>query len=288
MENEYPQFVKDLRQWVKENFENSMTAAARALDIPEGTFGSIYRGDRKSVEDIGCTTRKKIYARGVKSFYSPFFEPIDPEKDSGQVQLQKYIVAHYGGSIQKFAEKTGVHKGTIHGFLAGRTKRFKKNVRNIIAAKTRLPAFGGEWVTAYGEQQAPSAGSTMPQGAESPRGLVEAVLGIESELRGLTLSIAQNSPSYAGQLLKTYEPSLTERKQLVEAAIDVLVEQANYYRNATQDEREALVMHLRRLGEIERWGYTVNLLSAITQPGNTPDTFARSIEPPKKIKSNKT
>jgi hypothetical protein len=92
--------------------------------------------------------------------------------------------------------------------------------------------------------------------------------GLQSELR---------AHGYAGEL------TAEQRRGIVEGAIDVLVEQMDYYRGASQQERNSLVDHLTRRGEVPRWGWVSNILGGIAKK-ESPETFARGYSPPEKEK----
>ena len=287
MTKELPEYARELREILNRE-KLKPTEAARQCGLKHSTFDGIYYGHRKQVDDIGIGLRRKIYEQfKVPSFYSPFFDPLNSEKDEPRAQLTKYIVQHFDGSVINFVQAMKkkdikVNKSTLHNFLAGRIKYPQGKICGRLYTFTGLECFKTN------EVEVVPAEKTPQEQVSGPQGLVSTILNIERDLGSIKIALAQQSSSYeAAQLLQKYVPTPQERTQLVEIAIDVLVDQMDYFKTSPQEEREALVRHLRELGEVERWGYVVNLLQGINKAGNTPDTFARMLEVPKKTKRNR-
>jgi hypothetical protein len=134
-----------------------------------------------------------------------------------------------------------------------------------------------------------AASTPQLESNQNSEDLVNLLGSIERNLIGLKINLSKRTDNYstAKLLNSNYQPSLDDRMQIVETAIDLLVDQMDYYRLSSQKDRENLVGYLKGLGEVERWGYVVNMLSNITKPGSVPDTFLRSIEPPDKNREAK-
>lgn len=278
-----PEYASELQKKVKE-LGLSINEAARQANINEVTFRGIYRGDRESVNDITHINRKRIYNTfKLSSFHAPEFDPINPGEDSPQLQLKKFISDEYDGSVDQFAKASKIHSSTIYDFLGRRIKSPRSNVKQRLYAASNLACFNQDRkLSVETPVERPSALVAEPR---EKGGLLETLLHIEEELSNVKYSLTQNLSSYeAAKLLQNREPNVRERMQLVEVAIDILVDQMNYFKTSSQEEREALVKHLRELDEVERWGYVVNILSGIHKPGNTPDTFARTLEAPQKAR----
>ena len=102
MSEQLPQYATELQEALKRERLTS-NDAARAAGLNEETFRGVLKGQIRNLENIYPGTRKKIYERfKIRSFYTPYFEPLDKEKDDAQTQLMKFIVQKYDGSINKF------------------------------------------------------------------------------------------------------------------------------------------------------------------------------------------
>ncbi len=278
-EQQLPQYASELREELKKRNLN-IVEAVRQSGVSERVLGGLYRGSVKNLDRVSVEARKKLWnTYHLQIFYSPYFEPINTEKDSPAVQLMKYIVENYKGSIDQFARDKGFDRGTIRYFISGEHSKMKPRIQQKVYEVTRLECFNNSELTKISKPQIKE--ETMKE--ETTSDLTERLSRISEGLESLKLEFAQNISKYeASQLLREREPTLEERMKTVETVIDILVEQINYYKTAPQEERESLVRHLRDLDEIDRWGYVVNIMHGLAKPGNTPDTFARSLEPPPK------
>ena len=201
-------------------------------------------------------------------------------------------------SIADVARKMEAPYEAIKDLLRGRIKYLSDDRRNKLYEITRLEILN-EPVEPLSEgyiklqadksktdKELTRSEPSVPLREGKRNDITRLLKNIEGSLKSLKIDLAQKASSYdAADLLKEdYKPTYEERVRVVETAIDLLVEQINYFKSSPQGERENLVRYLRDLGEIERWGYVVNVFGGITKQGNTPDTFARTLDSPQKNK----
>jgi len=297
MEELIPQYALELQRAVKET-GLGITEAAKKAGLNRSTFGNIYRGERKTLDRINPAVRKKIYdAFRIECFKLPYFNETE---DSPRAQLKRYIIEKYEGQISRFADSLKVRnlkvsKYSIAHFLRGDTLSFKGEQKQAIYEGTGLQCFAP--VVEAEILQTPLIQTQLEAKVQEELNqepiqermreegdITSRLANIERDLGAIKTSLAGKlSSNQAIKILGTnYKPNSQERMQVVEKAIDFLVEQMDYFKESSQEEREALIIHLREANEIDRWGYVVNLLNNISKSGNTPDTFVRSLDSPKK------
>lgn len=206
------------------------------------------------------------------------------ESKTWNEQLKEWY-QNSGKSQSQIYDEIHIPRGTFSNYISGSIKdlsRVSPERKRLLYQLTGLECFKDEIPTT--ELIKPSEDVR-----KSSDDLVSVLLYIDNNLACIKNELIQRLPYYESSVLlrSKYIPTSQERMQIVETAIDTLVEQMNYYKMAPPKEREELVKYLRDLGEVERWGYVVNLLSGINKPGDMPDTFARVLEAPKKIEIRK-
>ncbi|MBI2449186.1 hypothetical protein HYV49_02730 [Candidatus Pacearchaeota archaeon] len=200
-------------------------------------------------------------------------------------------------TIAEVAEKMGDQYDSIKDLLRGRKKIFSEERRIKLYEVTHLPILKEsieplERTYKKSNEQKVLTTKNLPEVKDvaiyrTLDSIVAILNNIENDFRNIKITLTQQFQNNASQFLNNYRPSHKERMQIVETAIDILVEQVDYYKTAPQQERKELVKYLDDLGEVERWGYVVNIIDKIHQPGNTPDTFCRTFNSPKKFNKRK-
>jgi len=192
-----------------------------------------------------------------------------------------------GMTLAQIQEKTSIPQSTFRDYLKGRTidlRKVSQERRQALCQLTGYEFFIADEteLTKYCIVPTDKKNELLK---ESDSDLTKILVDIEKNLYGIKLSLAQqlSSPEVLHLIRSQYSQNSHERMRTVETAIDILVEQVDYFRTTSQSERVKLVKYLKELGEIERWGYVVNIVDNLTKTDGIPDTFLRSMNPPKKI-----
>jgi transcriptional regulator with XRE-family HTH domain len=195
-------------------------------------------------------------------------------------------------TLNEIAKKMDSKPSTIGDLLGGKTRNLSEERREKLYEITgleilrepieRLESVG--YVRKEGSKALVKVKRKSNMKYENINGVTRKLSEIDENLAGLKIILMQQLPSYeACQIYKSGSNfDVEDRAQIVETAIDILVEQMNHYRLTNQKDRESLVKYLRDLGEVDRWGYLVNIFNNITKPSSVPDTFLRTYEPPNK------
>lgn len=285
-EKQLPQYAIELQEAVKRE-GLSLNEAARAAGLNLETFRDVFKGKITKVDNIYPKTRKRVYDRfKIRSFYTPYLDPVDTERDDAPTQLMKFIFQEYGGSIMRFAKENKLTETSIRYFVQRETKFVRSHISQRLYEITGYEVFNinssKKIVPEKREVEKEKKPELKPH--TQAQDIVSKLTELNSNIQSLRISIANELPHYeTSQLLSLNSAlSLEDRMQIVEKAIDILALQMEYFKTAPQKERESLIKYLHEADEINRWGYVVNILGGLSKPGNTPDTFARTLQLPTK------
>jgi hypothetical protein len=267
---------KQLKEWMELHPREASTIKER---IPNTTLANwLKEGSKLNLTKINIGTRAFLYkTTGLEVLkFDGYVDPesIDPRKIVSGEQPRAYTdiyLGYQGLNRTKLAEDSGVHGDTALKFVRGQSIRSEQ--LNLINAQLL------KYHNTYSSQQTVQQEAPQPQQREtrivqsSPEAKVPA---------GSLDRIAQGVESLLGEVRRlgaSYTPTSEQRKQIIIGAVDTLVEQLDYYRTASQADREELAKYL----EVDRWGWVLNVLGGIAKK-ESPETFARHMSPPEKTR----
>ena len=211
------------------------------------------------------------------------------------------LVRQSGQSASVIARRAGISGSTFRDYLSRKITNLWKvaDAKKIALYElTRLECFNSAESNIY-----TNVALHDRSVQESPAELetLSVITKIERELANLKFSLARKNirtdeqgtveisqPYETAKLLEgDRKYSLEERTRVFEIALDLLVDQADYFRRASESERKYLLDSLRACNGVDRWGYAVNLFDNLAKPDGTADVFVRNIEPPKKYNKGK-
>ena len=242
--------------------------------VPRGTLKHYTRGTPSDVSRINSGTRAWLYKITQIEELRPEHYT-DPEKLTVEVMLSgnhpkehlEMWMGYYGISAQQLADFSGVHRHSVRNFLRGSAVS-STNRNKILSALRKY-----------------SSRKDKVEMDEIPAGTVISGKG-EERINDLTRAV-DNLSQQVRMLGGSYELNPEERKTALEETIDALVGHMDYYRTATQEERNRLASHLIETGQTRRIGWLMNIISGIHEVGKTPNTFARDISPPEKLNNRR-
>ncbi|MBI3334458.1 hypothetical protein HYZ97_03140 [Candidatus Pacearchaeota archaeon] len=241
----------------------------RRLMRGEQSLTSIPEGKRMHLFDITNLECFKVDGQHPKE--------LDIEKVRTGAQPRSLISrrAEYEGMTKKdlLARLPGISESVFFKYLRGDTIE-PVNLREI---EKRLASFySGEYTakepSVYTDKRREH---TLPR-TSSGAGILNALEGIRNELGRVALQVAQKSPdAIAAEILdRQFDTDLESRIGAVNTAIDVLAHQMDYFREASQEEREKLAKTI----DVNLLGYVTALLPRINQPKSV-ETVLRLVSP---------
>jgi transcriptional regulator with XRE-family HTH domain len=272
----------EIKRELKEAMPPSSLSELRTGYTREGGVGS------KKLESIRLSRRALLYRiTGIEDFNPgenyeepQIKQPADgPQlKDilSGKVQkikLREWLDIRKI-SMTEVAKRAGISSKNIVRRFSQNKKLYGNNEQKITRA---LRVYESEISTGSVSQREQDSSPTKQQTPTHSRQISSNGNPLEEIAKGI-----EGLSRQVRQLGATYEPTAKERKLIVEEALDALIEQVDYYRNAPLKEREELANYL----EVERWGWLSNVLGSISAK-ESPQTFARHTSAPKKTKGVK-
>lgn len=186
--------------------------------------------------------------------------------------------------IQLRIEYDNVEKTRIASEIGVDRKQFSRYIENLHIMDEGRTKIEVGLQKIYGKE-VPTLEVSLPpiqEVQEESQGLIRLVENLDSHVKDIGYLIASRAPSYvAAEILASIQPTTKEqRKKATKLAIGVLADLMDYYREASQEEREDLAREI----DSNEWGYVAGVLPKIDQPRSYQTVLRLMPRPPKRRK----
>ena len=176
-----------------------------------------------------------------------------------------------GISVRKLSKDLNVSRDRLTKYLDDKPQN--QDVKEIIE-RGLVSYFSDEKSDTAVVQNSGLVNKSLDSLAEKPDSVVSLIKGLYASIDGLKSVISEKSPEQIkAELLVDPETNLESRIGQVTTAIEVLANQVDYFRGASQDEREELAEKI----DPELWGYVTGILGRIDRPAGA-ETVLRLLD----------
>lgn len=194
-----------------------------------------------------------------------------------------------GSSVREIAITTSISRGSIHDYTTGRVTemdRVSRRNRKILYDLTGIPEFKYDGIDKPEEEKPIIELKPNYERQDNYERLSETIKGLKEGIDRLVaerLECLPGNQRFLEGLLQSQiqKPTVKQRAGAIMEIIDVLAEEVDYFRTASDDERKELVASLKR--EPESYGYVTQLLNVIYS-GKQLDNWMLLAQPPARIK----
>ncbi len=191
-------------------------------------------------------------------------------------------ITYDGFTTSTIAKEVGLTPDDVYRYAYDRTKNMSQERR------TKIESALGNYFRKSSELQGNVKTSSLPlsklgqssvvvrpiEYAQRNTGsVIDALAEVQKNLATITSRI--EGSAVALELLAFEKPTLEQRISIVCTAINVLATQTEYFKNRSQEEREALAKAI----DVKDWGYVVSVLGRIDQPSSF-QTYDRAFNRP--------
>ena len=273
---------RDFKEWLVANPDNmdQISEIYKKTTIKDLAYG------KKELSAISDGKKLRLYElTGLEWFkIEPKIHPNDLDMDkikSGEQpkSLLSLRIDYDGSSLINISNKFNISKDRLSKYIRDVKQNDQVNL-GVERALSRAYSSDGSF-----ENENPiDAQQTTAYDQESNNSnpLLDILETLSSQISGIrtqigTMSSADRAVSY---LDNPNELNLEQRTTTVNAAIDILVDQMEYFRQSNPTERKKLAKSI----DGDKWGYVTSILNIIDQPDGF-NTFSRLI--PSSIIKNK-
>jgi hypothetical protein len=249
--------------------------------IPAGTISTIIAGN-SNLDRMNKGRRAFLYeVSGIEDFrFDGYVElnTIDMNLiTEGKQPLENATLwlGYHGLTLSYLSEKTKLDENSVRKLLAGKEVRgdCKDRLYKVLRNEYRERNGGVEDRSGVGVESKVEESTISNDNNE-----------VNAYLKNLTGKVS-DIHKVLGFLNE--KPGLEERIQSASFAVDILVNQLEYFAGASKEEREELARKLREQEQITRFGWIYKVLGNITEPDGTLNTFPRLTGPPAKKNRSK-
>tara|TARA_Y100000310_G_C20582554_1_gene763744 strand:- start:465 stop:1295 length:831 start_codon:yes stop_codon:yes gene_type:complete len=261
-----------LNDWIVDN-PDRLTELKEIF--PKTTLQDYRNGNVSNIGKVNSYSRAMLYKiTGIEVFRPDNY--VDPKTITiGQIESGRLPrgsldiwLGSKGISKREVAESAGVSIASVTGYIESRSSRRRvvtkieralKQYENIAPKREKDPV-----------RKEPAEEAPMKEDSEN------------TKLTELTKAVGE-LVEQVGALGGSYEKDHEERRLALDNHLDGLVDQIDYFRQCSQEERDQLVSYLRETGQTTRWGWLVNMFGGIHREKGVPSTFLRDMDVPEKL-----
>jgi transcriptional regulator with XRE-family HTH domain len=252
--------------------DRKIADVAEEIGVSRNTLTRVYNGE-SGIERMTDETRYLIWKKfELEEFYSEDFGPVKKD-DPLRTQLRKFIFERFDGDARAFASECDIPYKTFYHYMHGDIRKPSKSTLRKISKVADIPAFRKHREKMSSLRREESDRETRYSGDEN---FLELLRDNQKSLNGLRRAIVRQTRNISS-FVQGYEPDLNERISDVGIAIDIIAAHLDYFREASQEEREKLAEDL----DVEQFGYVVSVLGGISKKESF-ETFVRLNPPPRR------
>ncbi len=169
-------------------------------------------------------------------------------------------IGYDGKNKTELAKKFGVSASILSRYISNE-RVANESRRKIEEGLRKIYSDGAGANYGMGEVK----GKNKPTRSIGKRGYLERkIKDLKKSIEGAVSEISHhiNSDDALERLASKENQTLDDRVKQINTAIDVLAENMDYFREASQKERDALIRNL----DVDSWGYVTNILGKLDRP----------------------
>lgn len=172
-------------------------------------------------------------------------------------------------SYSKIKEISGIPRSTFRDYIGGRITNLEK-----ISPERKKALYNLTGLECFGDEK--------DEYETLSRIIEEGKRGLEKLAEELALKLTGSQKLKSGLLkIQIYQPSAQQRVDAIMELLDVLSEEVDYFRSASEEEKKILVERLQK--EPESFGYVSQILNIIYS-GKNINSWMLMTQPPSKLK----